>query len=227
MRKNIWLIGILGILFFVNSNAQEKPVVKIQMDDDLSEDSKSIKFNHLLKLNPIIFTRGDIPIYYENNFRNNLSVEIGVGLTLRDFLANSSSDSTWFNSFNSNIEEEINIGYSYRIGIRYYSANYGFDPEGLYFSLNYRQQKYSSTLTSVNSVLANNEELSRSNKDVFLALGYVYMLDENAFIDPYIGFGIRTRVYDEVSSLASSYSINNKKDVVPIIVVGLKFAISL
>ena len=223
--KSSLLIAILCFATFFSLKGQDDPVIVVEMADENTEQSKTNnKYNHVIKLNPLIFLHGDVPIYYESNFRNNISLEGGLGITLKDFMGDafSLSDNT-----ETEITEDINLGYSFRLGVRYYSANYGFDPEGLYFGLTYRQQNYSSQLSSVASLDANNEELKQSNKDVFLSVGYVFLIDENAFLDPYIGFGVRSKSFDEVTYSGVDYSISDKSTIAPLIVAGLKFAISL
>ena len=42
---------------------------------------------NVIKLNPLIFFRGEIPIYYERSITPRLGIEVGVGVTLRNYLA--------------------------------------------------------------------------------------------------------------------------------------------
>lgn len=227
MKKRLLLTGALALMVGVSSclMAQNNPVIKMEMEQ-AKEQTRGARSNHIVKLNPLMFLRGDVPIYYENNFSSNLSLEAGVGFTLKDYLKNSFSDSVW-DMYNLDTEEKMKIGYSFRIGVRYYAANFGFEPEGLYFGLNYRYQKYQSTLTSVGSLDAMDEDLQITNGDVFLSVGFVFLFEENAFIDPYMGFGFRSRSYDKVSLNGASYQIEQEDDIVPLFVAGLKFAISL
>ncbi len=102
------------------------------------------------------------------------------------------------------------MGWSGRIGVRYYAANYGYQPEGLYFALDYRMQRYSSTLRSVGSITALNQDLSRINNDVRFTLGYVKYWGDNFFIEPYAGFGIRSSKIDVAvpDELSNTVSVN-------------------
>jgi hypothetical protein len=229
MKKILFsLVFVLGILSPNFLLAQDNPVIKVEMDNGTPDPAiNNVHSNHILKINPFAFGRGDIPIYYENNFSGRLSLEVGVGLTIKDFLRETYSDSSMI-KFNYNTNEEAKLGYSYRIGLRYYAASYGNEPEGIYFGLNFRNQTYNSTLSSFRDITAQDEKLQVNNRDIFLSLGYVYLIDENTYIDPFIGFGVRTRSYDEVLSDGNGgYTIDNNSDMVPLFILGFKLAIGI
>ena len=41
---------------------------------------------NVLKINPLLFLRGEIPLYYERALSHRLSAEIAVGVTFRNYL---------------------------------------------------------------------------------------------------------------------------------------------
>ena len=222
-----YIFRILVVLLFsvsINSFSQDNVVVTEMSNETKSDYSKS---RQSIKINPLLFARGDMPIYFEKSIYNNLALEAGVGITLQDYVVNIFDDIVWDN--NSQIGINRKIGYSYRLGLRYYASDYNFESEGMYFEIIYRSQLYGATLDKVGELTNLSNDLKHVNNDVLFTLGFVQIFDENAFIDPFIGFGIRRRNYDTISfetvNSTTTYSIVNENDVVPTLTLGVKFGI--
>lgn len=232
--KNIIIIKLLVIscLFISNKlSAQENSVVKMELAEESNKTHG--RTSQAIKINPLLFFRGDIPVYYERNIFDNISVEAGVGITLADYLSNLSINSDIFWDLDDDVETEVKTGYSFRVGLKYYATDYSFQPEGIYFGMSFRQQTYNSELLNVGDILANNESLRRINNDIILTLGYVHVFEENAFIEPYAGFGFRNRKFDNVSGIVNGftgnmifYTIENKSDMIPLLSLGFKVGIN-
>lgn len=205
--------------------AQDKPVVQVEVIDEDAQDAVNKSEIHgvmSVKMNPLLFFRGDIPLYIETTVTSQFAFEVGAGVTIEDYFNFQLYVS---DEYSSTIKPEL--GFSGRVGVRYYAANYGYQPEGLYFGLDYRLQKYNSTLTQAGTVSLLNQNLSRLNSDVRLTMGYVNYWGDNFFIEPYAGFGIRSRTMDKATpnETANTVSVSSETDLFPILSLGAKIGI--
>lgn len=204
MKKSIFLSGIFSVLMTVSAFSQQPQGVTIEPTSSAKEDDWSMSRN-AIKLNPLLFLRGDIPLYFEKNFNSKFSVELGAGVTTADYLAMSLEiDSTGFDNL------ESKIGYSFDVGFRYYASDYAFEPEGLFFGIDYRHQQYFASIDKL--------DYKRTNNDFRFLIGNLSNFAENAFWEPYLGLGIRQRT----SSLDGSTRLNG---IVPFLSCGLKIGI--
>ncbi len=219
--KKIFILSILGlflgapILFAQNGNVIQIEVLK---DSDEKQDSTimgKLHNTYAIKLNPLLYFRGDVPLYLEVGITRQFTVETGVGFTHTDYLSAVSEMFKGFDYGISNIHSEL--GYSARLGFRYYASNYGFEPEGMYFAIEGRRQVYNATLTDIN------KSLKRINNDFRVTIGYVNYFENNVFIEPYLGFGIRARGIDVVTG----DTVTRIDDSVPLLSLGFKLGILL
>jgi len=230
MKKTYLLALISIVLMNINAIAQNRNVIQLEMSDDKEEQGSVAKTKHgslSIKMNPLIFFRGDIPLYLEKSFSSKFAIEAGVGLTHTDYLAVASDEIEGFDYKDSDINAEL--GFSGRVGLRYYASNYGFEPEGVYFAIEYRYQRYNSVLNSLMTIENLDQKLKRTNSDFKLTLGYVNYFDENVYIEPYVGFGIRARSIDRFSGdeVLNTVSITSESDIVPFLSLGFKIGISI
>ena len=233
------ILGTSGVII-----GQNRAVVQVEVADD---DKKSVGSSMFLsaasiKVNPLLFFRGDVPIYFETNLSTKFSIEIGVGLTVRDLLSTTELVAG-FEDVEDNIASDIShdLGFSTRVGIRFYASNYGFQSEGVYFALEHRLQTYNSVLFSVDDDLALtpgssgqtfsnlNKKLTRVNNDFKLTLGYVEYFSDNVYIEGYAGFGIRKYKADrfQVESNPSVLTYYIEEDKIPLLALGAKIGILL
>ncbi|PLX06040.1 MAG: hypothetical protein C0596_16235 [Marinilabiliales bacterium] len=220
--KKVIILVLLSIFMCIYVTAQVQVNV---VDENTTEDQNNNDLHGVMsiKLNPLLFIRGDIPLYFELSLTSQVAVEVGAGLTIIDYF---STQSLFLDgAFNEDISPKI--GYSGRIGLRYYAANYGYQPEGLYFALDYRFQRYNYTLNSLGSMSDLNEDISNINNDGKLTVGYVKYWGDNFFFEPYAGFGIRTSTIDFATPNATfnSYTIEQNKYLLPLLSLGFKIGI--
>lgn len=227
--KKVYLLLIGCFVFSSAIIAQNRNVIQIEVENNDSEsDSKKAKREHgfSVKLNPLLFFRGDVPIYVEKRLMSNVAIEGGIGFTHTDYF---SVNSNIFSGFVGDDDISNEMGVSGRIGVRYYASDYGYQSEGAYFAIEYRLQRYNSVLNSYNGVLGLNEKLNRTNSDFRLTIGYVEYIGENFYIEPYAGFGIRNRSVDYVNggTSSSNIDINSEKDMLPFLSLGFKVGIAV
>ena len=226
MKKKARSLIVFALMLTAFSAFSQETSVAIMKKTEVK---KNMNTNSALsvKIDPIQFLRGDIPLYFEKNIYNNLAIEAGVGITLKDYILNLSDDIAW--DEHSEVGINRNIGYSYRFAIRYYAYDYSFASEGMYFELKYRSQVYSADLQSIGSEKNLDKKLKHTNSDVLLSVGYVKFFEENAFIEPYIGFGIRNRRFDRINldqTNNASFELVKENETVPLISLGVKLGIS-
>lgn len=205
--------------------AQNREVSQIEYSTESQKQETKSNSRNAIKLNPLLFLRGDIPIYFEKNITDKIFIEIGAGVTFRDYLT-----STNYNlDDDHDLEYDVKLGYSYRIGLRYYAADFSYEPYGFYFGLSYQSQNYRSVLTSLNDLEDLNNDIKTHNKDFRLEIGYVTTFEESVFLEPYIGLGIRSRKFDEItidSNNSNVYEIEKTNDIVPFLSAGVKIGFS-
>ncbi len=219
----------IGLISLVGKNRNVVQVEVVEADD---KNQKSEWFqNTSIKLNPLLFFRGDIPLYFETGMSKNFALETGVGITLTDYVSVASDLFQGFDYESAGFDLKNEIGYSARLGVRYYASDFGFESEGFYFGMTFRHQNYNSVVTSNIPGFSFNEELKRTNNDFSLMFGYVNYFDNNAYIEPYVGLGIRGRAIDKIVTATNTLTglpevekfTDNES--VPLLTIGFKLGI--
>ena len=213
--------------------AQNRNVVQVEVVEE-NESQKSGWFqNTLIKLNPLLFLRGDIPLYFETGMSKDFAIEAGIGFTNTDYVSFGSDLFSGFDYEAAGFDLKNKLGYSGRIGVRYYASDYGFQSEGFYFGVTFRHQAYNSEVTSTVIGAGFKQELHRTNNDFSMMFGYVNYFDNNAYIEPYVGLGIRSRaidqlgVYTDPTTGISQFSGVTDVESVPLLSIGFKLGILL
>ena len=220
MKKLVLIIlSIFAVSSFIHAQQSSVKMETVESDSKDFSEGRS-----LIKLNPLLFFRGDFPIYFETSVSDKIAVEAGVGFTLIDYF----SQPLNLINYDYDYEEENGLGYSFRLGLRYYASDYSYMQEGFYFGANVRYQLYKAEFTSIENIdySANNDI---KNLDFRLHVGYLHMWEENFFIEPYAAFGLRRKTavseinYDQNTQTFSTPVGTQMK---PILSLGFKFGIS-
>ncbi|MEO8590678.1 MAG: hypothetical protein ABI432_14985, partial [Flavobacteriales bacterium] len=81
------VLPALFLLYGFHALAQDpKPKVVLYKERLAAQFDTVDCVKNVFKINPLLFFRGEIPLYYERALTPNLSLEIGIGVTLRDYL---------------------------------------------------------------------------------------------------------------------------------------------
>lgn len=221
-------LSVLYITLIDNVIAQNRTVVEVEVENnDGSSRKNKLGVKNLIKINPILFLRGDIPIYYERALSGKFSAEVGFGMTIRDYI--SSVTTLGGEVYQDGIDIKPNLGYSINLGARYYPSNYVYQPEGVFLGLDYRFQKYNATAENTN-IIFTKTAITEQNNDVRLLLGYIKYFEENVFIEWYSGFGVRHKVYDSISlqdnGVFKSASVSSKNFLLPYLSLGFKIGVA-
>jgi hypothetical protein len=126
---------------------------------------------------------GDLSGYYERVLSKKVAVEFGAGVVLRNYLREFVQETVQPES------RRILLGMSMNAGIKYYPFIPG---EAMYLSMDYKVRRYRTQYKTVSTI--GNETLifnEFDQKNIFrLGIGYMYCLDDHAFLDFYSGVGL-------------------------------------
>lgn len=183
---------------------------------------------NVLKLNPLIFMRGEIPLSYERALTSRLSAQLGVGMTWRNYI-----------NFNLGTEEVDDFGegttiipkLSYHVAARYYFT-VDVEPQGSYIELEFAHLDYVKDIAKKDSMRQITDEKVRDTRtynDLRLLFGYQSLsATSNWLFDFYGGIGLRDRrmiiVKEDFNPSTLQYQYSNKEqdDIVPALFLGFR-----
>ena len=215
------IIQYCFLLIIAASNLTAQNPSSVQMENTEESGSNYSESRNMIKLNPLLFFRGDVPVYYEKSLTDKIALEAGVGFTLIDYF----NYSYLIDGYD--YKENDKLGYSVLLGLRYYASDYSYMQEGFYFGFNVRYQSYKSDFISIEDIAYKGSNNS-ANLDVRLHIGYLYMWEENFFIEPYLAFGLRNKSFQEITfdDASQLYSTSSQTIQNPIFSLGFKFGIA-
>ena len=182
-----------------------------------------------LKLNPLLFLRGEIPLYYERALSNRLSAQLGVGMTWRNYI-NFNLDADEVDDFGQGTK--IIAKLSYHIGARYYFSD-DLEPQGTYMELEFAHLDFFKDISRKDSTGQFTGEPplhdKRTYDDLRLLFGHQSLsATSNWLVDFYGGIGLRSRRMDivvetlDLSAGQFMYSSKVVDDIVPVIFLGFR-----
>lgn len=214
----------------LSANAQKRRTRVLVQDDKHQVRFDTVQaVKNSFKLNPLAFLTGEIPIYYERALSPQISFEVAVGMTFRNYLSllygNEADD------FGGGVEILPNP--SFHFAIRYYfEAN--LELEGLYLSPEFSYRKYSKNISEKDADGQFTEQSNldeRKFNDIKILIGYQSLShSSNWLLDFYTGLGVRVRdmqIVEETNHLGNgwSYNIEQVNDIVPAFYIGIKFGL--
>jgi hypothetical protein len=225
------LIAVCWALFSGAQAQEPKPKVLLYKDRLAAEFDTVNVMKNVFKVNPLLFFRGEVPLYYERALSPNLSLEVGVGVTLRNYLGLSFSgdDADDFGA-----GTEIIPSLSYRMAVRFYLEG-DLEPQGWYIQPEFAHLRYAKDILISDSTGGLTEERLRDDRiynDVRLLFGYQSLsYSSNWVLDYYCGFAFRARDMQVVTETVDpvtreySYGVEQRNDFVPALFLGLKVGI--
>ncbi len=183
---------------------------------------------NIVKANPLLFFRGEVPLYFERALTANLSLEVGAGLTTRNYL-NFSFQGDEPDDFGAGTE--IRTRPSFHLGARYYTTD-DLEPQGWYWHVELAHLEYVKDIRlKDNSGAFLDERLTdeRIYNDVRLLTGYQMLSGtSNWLFDVYGGIGYRDRSMNKVvedfntATEVRTYKVEEVSDAVPVFFLGIK-----
>lgn len=150
-----------------------------------------------IKINPPLFFRGELPVYFEQKITGNLSVEAAYSMTRRDLFSG---------TFDHDLDDlsrqvEIESGSGYKFAVRYY-LEASEELHGYYISAEYAAREYKKyffqedTLGLVTTDKVLDKRQISEYKLIFGSQNLSYF--SNFFFDIYTGIGWREKDFQEV-----------------------------
>jgi hypothetical protein len=188
---------------------------------------------NVIKVNPLLFFRGEIPVYFEHALSPRLSLELGVGITYRNFInLTIAGDNTDADDFGAGTKIIANP--SFHLGARYYLTD-DLEPQGQYLQLELAYLRYGKDIGEKDSTGMFNGRTNRDDRifnDVRLYYGYQGISGtSNWLYDVYAGVALRSRhmlIVHEQLNIAEqkwNYYIEEKDDIVPAFFLGVKIGL--
>ncbi len=181
---------------------------------------------NVIKANPLLFFRGEIPLYYERAISPNVSLEVGLGVTLRNYIALSfvGDDADDFGA-----GTEIIANPSYHLAARFYFVH-DLEPQGFYLQPGYSHLVYTKDIGVKDTTgLFTGSKLrdERTFNDLRLMLGYQSLSTRsNWLFDVYGGVALRDRSMTVVVvSDKYTYNVEERKDRVPAFFLGIRVGV--
>lgn len=223
--------ALLFLLFAGHAMAQEKhDKTKIVLyKDRLAAAWDTVNcVRNVIKLNPLLFLRGEVPIYYERALSESLSAELALGITYRNYLDLSFAGEP-ADVFSAGTE--IVAKPAYHFGLRWY-LTHDIEPQGAYVQAEFAfMDRAHDIRTRDDSGRFTDIRLRDERKytDVRAYFGYQRLAGNNNWLfDAYCGIGYRTRDIQEVEEhfdIADrhwSYTQSTRNDQVVVPFLGVK-----
>lgn len=170
-----------------------------------------------IKINPLLYFNGEIPIYYERAISKSFSVEAAIGITYKDYIGSLFDDND--NDFGDSDNDQIHPQPSFKLGLRYYTGGYAL--EDFYFALEFAHRKYAVTKEveyfENNSIVTTELKEENSINEFKLIIGsQAHSYWDNFFVDYYAGVGIKNEEIIEIS-IDDIATGNNNNIIIPIL----------
>jgi hypothetical protein len=198
MRFSLLLVLTFLFIFSVDLKAQG-------LEDFYEQRLKEKPFNpgnNIIKINPLLFFLGDIPVNYERSLNNRWSVEAGAGITRRNYIHEfweAASDPEGGYNLDARIAK---TGYSARAGLRFYPTDAG-KLQGFYFASEFLHRMYASEVMKVhpderNRFISETLPANRYLSDARIVIGFNDFFESKMMVDYYIGLGLRSKIVHKV-----------------------------
>ncbi len=226
MKK--FLIITLISLYGLNLYSQDEP--KVVVFNSSKSERKSSGVTNLLKFGMLEPFSGSFSVYYERVLTEKISAEIGLGLTINDYLNVALNDLD--DLFGGSNGSQARLGQAFSLGVRYFP---GLIPEDFYVAPEFRFKRYVSTQSYTEDGIDKTFNESKVLSVGRVTFGYQYLVMDNIFWDFYGGFGIAQvsqkelsveNIYDPETGLSETvYGPSESTGLVPKLHIGIKLGI--
>lgn len=222
---SIILFNALALQIYGQIDPNDSRYARSAWAQDAYEPDSLVEVYNALKLDPLQVFRGEISAFYERRISDRISVELGLGVTRRNWTL------PMFNLDADDLRRNITVltGPSGRLGVRYYFTE---SPElnGMYIMPQIAYRRYDKRFGDLDSTgtLTGDTHLDRREiREFNITVGYQQLsVSSNFFFDIYIGLGYVQRNNREVKRLPvpvqSLYATESKTEYGFIPVIGLK-----
>jgi hypothetical protein len=183
-----------------------------------------------VKMNPLLFLQGEIPVYFERAISPRVSLEVGLGITARNYISLQLGGEA--DDFGAGTEVQHKL--AAHVAARYYLTD-DLEPYGWYVSPEFATRTYTKLITTKDAQGEFTDDKLKDERvynDMKLLIGYqVLSGTSNWLVDFYGGFGARNRdlqkVREEVDLVndTRNYTVEQVDDTVLGIYLGFKVGI--
>ena len=223
------LLAVLCVLLVQGALAQPPKTKVVLYKDRLAAQWDTVKcVKNVFTINPLLFLRGEIPLYYERALSVRLSAILGAGVTYRNYL---NLDFAGDDADDFGAGTEIIAKPSFHVGGRYYLVD-DLEPQGTYVQVEFAYLNYSKNIGVKDSTgQFNGGKMldERIYNDIRLLFGYQQLSARNNWLfDVYGGFALRARdmniVHEDLNPSLRTwvYTTEVKRDNVPAFFLGVK-----
>ena len=194
---------MLPVLFMlaigtVSAQGKGKVMVLMQRDGPTGPVDTVKLVRSALMLNPILFLRGEVPLYYERVLSPRVSLELAVGLTTRNSMDLPGSHER---ADEYSAGTKVHTRASYHAGLRYYLTK-DMEPQGFYFQGEFAYLEHAKDI-SMKDEQGRSTDVALRDESVFkdgrLYFGYQRLASTNNFLlDTYFGAGLRSSAVSSV-----------------------------
>ncbi len=191
-------------------------LLPIKSDANFQNDSLN-RVTTGIKINPLLFFRGELPVYLEQKITGNLSVEAAYLWTKNDVFAGAFDHDLGAQSGIT----EVKTGNGYKLALRWYFRN-NLELSGAYISAEYGEREFMTNYFQRDTLgISTNERiLDRRNFREIKLIGGIQNLGyySNFFLDFYGGVGYKFKDFQEVhlepdiSTQPSHFLVFNKSE---------------
>ena len=224
----VW-IAICLALGTGGASAQGKDTKVLLYKDRLAAPWDTVNcVKNVFKLNPLLFLRGEVPLYYERALSHQVSVEAAVGITTRNFIGG---------GFTGDVPDDFSAGTriiarpSAHLGFRWYLTD-DIEPQGTYVQCTVAYADQSKDIFRKDSTGQLTDQALRDQRiynDVRLYAGYQRLSStSNWLLDLYAGLGYRSRAITQVhehldlADRSWHYTVEERHDQVLGLFLGVK-----
>lgn len=222
-------LGLVLLLSCVQGFAQPGKTKVVLYKDRLAAAFDTVDcVKNVVKINPLLFFRGEIPIYFERAINPKVSIEAGIGVTLRNYLALSftGDDADDFGA-----GTEIVPRLSFQAGFRYYFTD-DLEPQGSYAQLSFAHLNYTKDIRTKGPTGEFTDVILRDDRtynDVRLLFGYQMLSgNSNWMFDVYGGpafrdrFNVKVQERVDLTNKEFTYTVEETKDQTVAFFLGVK-----
>jgi hypothetical protein len=197
---------------------------KVVVFNQQNDEDQWASSTRLVKLSLLEIASGDISLYYEKVLAEKVSAEVGIGMTMDDYLGSTIFDDQ-FGQVSNDVQQLI--GYSFGAGLRYYPFRAS---DEFYFAPEFKHRFYH-TLYNLNNggPTPLSFEETKTSTNARISVGYVYWFDDNIFVDFYGGVGLNMNKFKEYEAVFDqttfeyTYVERITQRPMPWLTLGLKF----
>ncbi|MFI5149891.1 MAG: hypothetical protein ACHQRM_09180 [Bacteroidia bacterium] len=187
----------------------------------------------ILKFNPLLIVRGDVPLYLERRLSHNVSIEAAAGVTFRDYFKQVLLENQPLDKNDPNVSELS--GLSGKFAIRFYPHHTA--PGDFYFSpemdlKNYRKDVNGIYVNSSGNYVRGTLHDQQKYLDFYAVCGSqnTLELDEYIYLDWYIGVGVRLGQESNVTNSelnAATIELKQQRIAIPVLNLGVKLGFGI